>query len=195
VAVSVLLHEEGISAPVAKRDDAEVNAMDTLEAILARRSVRKYSPEPIPATDLARILEAGRQAPSAANRQPWHFVVVTDAGQRQRVAEACNGQTWMAGAGAILCGCGLPAVSEKWCPVDVAIALENMVLAATTLGYGTCWIGAFDAEAVKAALGIPEEVSVIALTPVGVPAESPDARPRKPTSEVFSRERYGQTGD
>jgi nitroreductase len=169
--------------------------MDTLQAILSRRSVRKYRAEPVAAEDLEWILEAGRQAPSAGNRQPWHFVVVTDPDRRQAVAAACNGQAFMADAGAIICACGLPAVSERWYRVDPAIALENMVLAARALGYGTCWIGAFDEEAVKSALGIPPELGVLALTPVGVPDESPDPRPRKDMAEVFSRERYGRPWD
>ncbi len=164
--------------------------MDTLQTILSRRSVRKYKPEPVPAEDLERILEAGRQAPSAGNRQPWHFIVVTDRDQRRAVAEACNGQMWMADAGAIICACGVPALSERWYRVDPAIAVQNMVLAAWALGYGTCWIGAFSEEAVRRVLGIPPDLSVLALTPVGVPDESPDARPRQDTADVFSRERY-----
>ena len=111
--------------------------MDAMQAILERRSVRKYRKEPIPAEDLRQILEAGHQSPSAANRQPWHFVIVSDPEQKQRVAQACNGQMWLADAACILVGVGLPAVSEKWYRVDVAMAMENMVIAARSLGYGT----------------------------------------------------------
>ncbi len=166
--------------------------METLEVIWARRSVRKYRREPVASADLERILEAGRLAPSAGNRQPCHFIVVTDPEQRRAVAQACNGQLWMADAGAVICACGLPAVSERWWRVDPAIALQNMILAATALGYGTCWIGAFNEEAVKSVLDIPPDLNVVALTPVGVPDESPAARPRKAMPEVFSRERYGK---
>jgi nitroreductase len=166
--------------------------MDTIEAIMQRRSVRKYRREAVPTEDLEKILEAGRQAPSAANRQPWHFIVVTDEGQKKRLAEACSGQTWLADAGAIIAGVGRPAVNEKWYPVDVAIALENMVLAATALGYGTCWIGAFDQDRVREVLEIPEDMRVVALTPVGVPADRPEPRPRQPMSEFASRDRYGR---
>jgi nitroreductase len=165
---------------------------DTISVIMARRSVRKYQPKPIPDKDLNAILEAGRQAPSAANRQPWHFVVVCDEAQRRKVAEACSGQTWMADAGTIIAAIGKPEVNEKWYPVDVAIAMQNMILAATTLGYGTCWIGAFDGEQVAHLLGVPPECKVIALTPVGVPADQPAARPRMPLSEFASRDRYGK---
>jgi nitroreductase len=166
--------------------------MNTIETTLARRSIRRFKSEPIPPQDLTAILEAGRQAPSAANRQPWHFVVVTDAEQKQRVAQACNGQMWMADAACILVACGLPQVSAKWYLVDVAIALENMVLAAYSLGYGTCWIGAFDPAKVKQVCGIPADLDVVACTPLGVPEIAPAARDRKPWDEVFSINSYGE---
>jgi nitroreductase len=164
--------------------------MDTLEAILSRRSVRKYKPDPIADEDLAQILEAGRQAPSGGNRQPWHFIVVRDPEVRQAVATACNKQTWMADADVIICACGSPEAS-KWHQVDPTIALQNMILAATALGYGTCWIGAMVEEEVRAILEIPPELQIVCLTPVGVPDEAPDARARKPLGEVFSRDKYG----
>ncbi len=166
--------------------------MNTLETIFKRHSVRRYQSEGIPQEDLKQILEAGRQAPSAANRQPWHFVVVGDPEQKEAVAQACNGQSWMADAAYILVAVGLPKVSEKWYPVDVAIALQNMVLAARSLGYGTCWIGAFSEQAVKEVCDIPDEATVVACTPLGVPAVSPSARERKSFEDVFSRDDYGE---
>ena len=166
--------------------------MDTIETIMNRRSVRKFQPKPVSDEDLKTIIEAGRQAPSAANRQPWHFVVVKNEDRRQKLADACSGQTWLAGAAVIIAGVGKPAVNEKWYPVDVAIAMQNMILAATSLGYGTCWIGAFDQERVKSVLGIPEDLTVVALTPIGVPDDRPEARPRQPLSEFASLDRYGE---
>ncbi|MDH4178892.1 MAG: nitroreductase family protein [Armatimonadota bacterium] len=166
--------------------------MDTIETIMKRRSVRKFQPKPVSGEDLKTIIEAGRQAPSAANRQPWHFVVVKNEDQREKLAEACSGQTWLAGAAVIIAGVGKSAVNEKWYPVDVAIAMQNMILAATSLGYGTCWIGAFDQERVKSVLGIPEDLTVVALTPIGVPDDKPEARPRQPLSEFASLDRYGK---
>lgn len=168
--------------------------METIATILARRSIRLFRPQPIPDGDLKQILETCRQAPSAANRQPWHFIVVGDPEQKRRVAEACNGQKWMAEAAYIVVALGLPAVSPKWYRVDVAIALENMVLAAASLGYGTCWIGAFDPQKVRDVCGIPAEAEVVACTPLGVPATCPQARDRKPWEQVFSRETYGAQG-
>jgi nitroreductase len=166
--------------------------MNTLDAILQRRSIRKYEKKVVPDEDLRTVLEAGRQAPSAANRQPCHIIVVRDQHEKERLAEACSGQTWMAEAGAIIVGVGKPAVNDKWYRVDVAVAMQNMILAATSLGYGTCWIGAFDQERVKEVLGVPQDMIVVALTPVGTPADSPEPRPRQPISEFASLGRYGQ---
>ncbi len=165
--------------------------MDTLQNIFERRSIRKYKPVGIPEEHLKQILEAIRQAPSAANRQPWHFVIVGDPEQKRLVAQACNGQMWMADAAYIVVACGVPAVSEKWYRVDVAIGLENMVLAARSLGYGTCWVGAFKPEEVKQVCGLPAGVEVVACTPLGVPDVEPAARTRKEWGEIFSANRYG----
>ncbi|MGQ9553963.1 MAG: nitroreductase family protein [Anaerolineae bacterium] len=163
------------------------------EVILRRRSVRSYEPKPLDDAVLVEILRAGQQAPSAANRQPWQFVVVRDPERRKALAEACNGQTWLADAGALIVGLGLPAVSERWYRVDVAIAMQNMIIAATSFGLGTCWIGAFNEEKVKQVIGAPDGVSVVAITPVGVPkGEWPKARSRRELSQVFSSEVYGQ---
>ena len=167
-------------------------ALDTIAAIMRRRSVRKYEPKPMPDEDLHTIIEAGRNAPSAANRQPWHFIVIKDPDQRRKVAEACSDQHWMADAAVIIAGVGKPSVNEKWYAVDVAIAMQNMILSATALGYGTCWIGAFDQERVANLLEVPEDMRVVALTPVGVPADQPEARPRQPLSEFASLDRHGR---
>ena len=167
-------------------------ASDTIQTILSRRSVRRYKADEIPREDLRMILEAGRQAPSAGNRQPWHFVVVKEPRLKQQVAAACNGQDWMAAADVILAGVGLPAVSRQFFVIDTAIALQNVVLAAHSLGYGTCWIGSFDEPKVRELLGIPDAARVIGLTPVGVPAVEPEARPRKEPSEIFSLDHYGE---
>lgn len=165
---------------------------DTLETIMKRRSIRTYKPEPIPDEDLELILEAGRQSPSGGNRQPWHFVVVKDAELRKQVAAACNNQHWMADAAVILAAIGLPEKSPRWSVVDPTIAFQTMILAAHSLGYGTCWIGAYNDAKVRELLGIPPDVHLICLTPVGVPDAYPEARPRNPRSEVFSLNRYGK---
>ncbi len=167
-------------------------SMNTIETIMARRSIRQYKPEPVPAADMERILEAVRQAPSAANRQPLHFILVGDPEQRRRVAEACNSQMWLADAAYIVVAVGLPEVSGKWYKVDVAIAMENLVLAAYSLGYGTCWIGAFDPAKVAAVCGVPAGMEVVACSPLGVPDAVPGARTRKDWAQLFSADRFGE---
>jgi len=163
------------------------------EVVMHRRSVRSFEPKPIEDGVLAEILEAGHQAPSAANRQPWQFVVVRDVQRRRELAEACSSQSWLAEAGAMIVGLGFPSASERWYRVDVAIAMENMILAATSFNLGTCWIGAFDEVAVKRVIGAPDDTRVVAITPVGVPrGDWPSQRPRKPFGQVFNAESFGR---
>ena len=177
--------------------------MDVLEAIKTRRSVRSYDPRPIPPEVLERMRQALRLAPSACNFQPWQFILVTDADLRRRLARAANDQTWMADAPVIVVGCGSPEAAYKHMggdgnsvDIDVAIALDHLMLAAVAEGLATCWIGAFHGEQVKRLLGVPPTVKVVGMTPLGYPS-SPDLnRPvedahRKPAAQVFSSNRYG----
>jgi nitroreductase len=164
--------------------------MNVLEAIRARRSVRKYKQESIPNEKLESILEAARLAPSASNRQPWRFVVVQDEDRKEALAEAANNQTFLKDAAVIVAAVGDPDVSARWYEKDTMIALEHIVLAATTLGYGTCWIGAFSQDAVKRLLKIPEEMKVVALLPIGIPNETPGPKPRKELPEIFFKEEW-----
>jgi nitroreductase len=164
--------------------------MDVFEAIRTRRSVRKYRPEPIPNDRLEMIFEAARLAPSAGNRQPWRFVVIRDADRKKALAEAANNQSFLSEAAAIVAAVGDPEVSTRWHEKDPMTAIEHMALAATTLGYGTCWIGAFDEDAVKHLLKIPAKMRVVALLPIGIPNETPAPKPRKQLSEIFFKEEW-----
>jgi nitroreductase len=166
--------------------------LTVMDVIRRRRSIRKYRPSEIPREHLLEILEAGRLAPSAGNRQPWMFIVVRDPDQRRRLAEAARGQMFIADAAAVLVAIADPEASPRWCEKDVMIAMENMVLAATELGYGSCYIGAFEEEGVKSLLKIPDGLRVVALLPIGVPDEAPPQRPRKGLNEVFFGEEYGK---
>ena len=163
--------------------------MEVFDAIRTRRSIRKYKSEPIPEEKLRTILEAARLAPSAGNRQPWRFIVIQDIDQKKALAEVANNQTFL-NASAIIVAAGDPEVSAKWYEKDPMIALEHIVLAATALDYGTCWIGAFDEDAIKHLLKIPVNVKVIAVLPIGVPDETPAPRPRKEFSEIFFKEEW-----
>jgi len=171
--------------------------MSILEAIQKRQSIRKYLEDPIPEQALLRVLEAARLAPSGKNLQPWKFIVVKDKALREELARASAGQFFMARAPLIIVACGFPdncyarmgRYMKSW-PVDVAIALEHLILQAQEEGLGTCWIGSFEEQEVKSILKIPEEVKVLALTPLGFPAERPAPRGRKSLEEIVSYDRY-----
>ena len=170
--------------------------MNILDAIKTRRSIRKYKPDPLPEGDLKKIMAAAQLAPSAGNKQPWRFIVVRDPEKRRRLAEVARKQLWIADAGVIVVALAMdkksPEVYERWAERDVMTAVEHMVLAAWELGYGTCWIGAFQEDEVKELLGIPKEMTVINLLPIGIPDQEPEARSRKPLEELFHEEEYGR---
>lgn len=160
---------------------------ETLQTMCKRQSVRKYGPEAIPEGDLNLILEAARRAPTGGNRQNWRMVVVQDPVMRRKVAEVCNGQTWVGDAAAVLVMVTLPGEGQ----VNGTIVLDHAILAATSLGYGSCWIGACDRETIKTLLGIPVDHGITNVVPVGVAAETPKVRERKPPAELFMRDRFG----
>jgi nitroreductase len=169
--------------------------MDLFEAIKKRRSIRKYRQAPVKSGDLRRILRAGRLAPSGGNRQPWSFIVVKRPETKKALSIASNDQRWISDAGVVVVALGDPAVYSSPSggnrhKQDTMIAVEHMVLGATALGYGTCWIGAFKEDEVKRILRIPESLAVVALLPIGVPNEDPPAKPRKHLREVFFGEAY-----
>jgi len=164
--------------------------MCAYEVILKRRSIRKYVPEPIERDALIKILEAARWAPSAGNRQPWYFIVVKDPELKKEVAKAAANQMFMADADVIIVGVSNPKASPRWHDKDTMIALEHIALVATELGLGTCWIGAFNEEKVKKILEIPDDLRVVALMPVGVPAETPGPRPRKSLEEIVFLDKF-----
>lgn len=171
--------------------------MKVLEVIQKRRSVRKYKKDPIPEEAFMRVLEAARLAPSGKNFQPWKFIIVKDKALKEKLAQASAGQFFMAEAPIIIIGCGFPdncyahmgRYMKSW-SVDVTIALDHLMLQAQEEGLGTCWIGSFEEEEVKAILNIPENVKVLALTPLGYPDEIPRFRGRKNLDEIISYERF-----
>jgi nitroreductase len=161
--------------------------LDTLEAIRKRRSVRKFTGQPIPREDLETIVDAGRLAPSGHNTQPWDFIVVTDRAMIQRLKVAAQ---WMEQAGAIIAVVLDP--TSRWWLEDGSAAVTNMLLAATALGYGSCWLEGYTLpreEEFKALLNVPAEKRLLTLVPVGVPEEWP-TKEKKPLAEVLHWERY-----
>ena len=171
-------------------------AMNVVDAIRTRKSVRKYLSKPVEDEKLTAVLEAGRLAPSAGNRQEWRFVVVRDAETRKKVAEAANKQTFVGEAPAVVVACAetdgrIMMCGQPCYPIDVAIALDHIALAAAELGLGTCWIGAFDEKKVKEILGIPEKIRVVELMPIGYASDpSPVEKSRLSFDVIVKHEHW-----
>jgi len=169
--------------------------MELSEAINKRESVRAYLEKPVPEEKLATVLEAARLAPSAMNSQPVKLVIVRDEEKRKALGRAANGQTFVGEAPIVIAAvanntshvmsCGLPSH-----PVDLAIAVDHMTLAAVDEGLGTCWIGAFSQEKVKEILGVPDSCRVVTLLPLGYPKRERGLKRRKSLAEIVCYETY-----
>jgi nitroreductase len=170
--------------------------MDVFEAIAARRSVRAFLDTPVGDDVLERVMEAARLAPSARNGQEWRFVVVRDGAVRKRIAVEAARQPFIGTARILLACCAVTDGRIMRCgqpayPIDVAIAMDHLSLAAAALGLGTCWIGSFDEAVVKRILGIEPQVRVVQLMPLGYPADpSPVPKTRLRLQEIVRWERW-----
>lgn len=169
--------------------------MEFSDLIQSRYSVRAYRSDPVEEEKLQRVLEAARLAPTAANRQPFQLLVIHTAGRGEEM-QRIYPREWFAQAPLVICVCGLP--EKAWVSkegvnsvhVDAAIVMDHLILAAADIGLGTCWIGAFDRQAARDVLGLPEDVEPIAMTPIGYPADQPKPKQRKPLSELVHYERW-----
>ncbi len=169
--------------------------MEFSEVVTNRHSVRSYQRRPVGKRKLQKVLETMRLAPTATNNQAFQFIVIDTRGREEELRRIYK-KDWFTNAPLVVCACGIPA--ENWVrkdgknynDVDVAIAMDHLILAATNEGLGTCWIGAFDAQAAKEVLGLPEGVEPIAFTPLGYPADEPRPKKRKPLSELVRYERW-----
>jgi nitroreductase len=152
---------------------------DRLEIIFSRRSIREYSGEPVSAAEIGSLLQAGMAAPSASNRKPWHFVVVTDRQTLQKLAERHPFGKMIARAGVGIAVCGDPAISDWWVQ-DCTAATENILIAVAGLGLGGVWLGCHGQpereQAVRDVLGIPGRIGVLSLLSIGHPGEEKEAR-------------------
>ncbi len=168
--------------------------MELMEAISGRRSIRGFLERPVEEEKLKAVLDAGRLAPSARNLQDWRFIVVRDTSTRKRLAEAARNQEFVGRAPVVIVACGtsdmVMTCGQPAYVMDVTIALDHMTLAAFSLGLGTCWIGAFYEEKVKEILEIPKHVRVVALLPLGYPAERPKPTPRKRLDEILAYDKW-----
>lgn len=175
--------------------------MDVFEAVQKRHSIRAYKPTPIPEEKLKRILESARLAPSAGNIQPWYFVVVKNREKRETLARGGRYARFLSESPIVIVGCGDQKGSPNWYAVDVAIALQNMVLTATAEGLGTCWIGSFSEEKVKSLLNIPDRFRVVALIAMGYQREKLElgskilhlVRRKKSLEKITALDGFGKT--
>ncbi len=163
--------------------------MDFYEAIKIRRSVRAYKHDPVEDDKLGRIINAARLAPTAANRQPFSFIIVKNEQIKYKLKDAYS-QEWFYTAPVIICACASPQDAWKrndgkdYVDVDVAIAMDHLILAASAEGLGTCWIAAFKPYVVKDVLNIPDNLEPLILTPLGYPEIIPEPTFRKPLEEI-----------
>jgi nitroreductase len=163
--------------------------MEFSELIRERYSVRAYKPDAVEEEKLERVLEAARLAPTAANRQPFQLIVLSTQG-REAELQRIYQRRWFVDVPIVICICALP--DEGWVrmdgkayvDVDAAIAMDHLILAATDVGLGTCWIADFDPDAAREVLGLPEGVEPIAFTPLGYPADKPRTKKRKSLDDL-----------
>jgi len=168
-----------------------------MDLIEKRKSIRSYKPQDVEEEKLNYILQAFRKAPSAKNLQPWKLIIVKNKKKISDLSIACNSQTFLSEAPILIVACakedeayGVMGGYMNSYPIDIAIALEHLILAATEKGLGTCWIGAFKEKLVKDLLDVPDNVRVVAITPVGYPATEGRTRGRKPISEIVCYGKY-----
>ena len=193
-----------LEAPKSEKIASLESTMSFFEVIKKRRSIRRYKPYDIPDSDLEQILNAARLAPSTNNSQSWRFIVVKDPEAKALLGQP-SPQRFIANANAIIVVLGLqqksccPGNQARWHVQDPMIAAEHIVLAATALGYGSCWIATYESrppefvQQIKTELEIPENADVVVLVALGVPDEDPSPRPRKTLREIAFTEKYGQS--
>lgn len=179
---------------------------DFAEVIGARRAIRRYIDQPVEEEKLQMVLRAARLAPTWANLQCWKIIVVRDAATKQALSDLSNvasggyaanpARKALASAPIVLVACADPQKSgvlngKAYYLVDVGIVMDHIMLTAASLGLGTCFVGVFDEEGVKRTLGVPQNIEVVALTPLGYPERIPEPRPRKDLQEMVAYERWG----
>ena len=169
--------------------------MEFQEVIRLRYSARAYKADVVEDEKLEQVLEACRLAPTAANRQPFQIIVIRSRGREEELATIYD-RSWFVKAPLVICICALPDQAwvhrdgKNYCDVDVSIAMDHLVLAATNAGLGTCWVAAFNRQAAREILGLPDGVEPIAFTPLGYAADEPRPKKRKALTELVRYERW-----
>jgi nitroreductase len=165
-----------------------------------RRSIRKYGDRPVEDEKLQAVLEAARQAPSWANMQCWTFIVVKDQATREALAEALENnpsQKAIATAPVVIVACADPDKSGRrdgleYFMLDIGICFQQLILEAWNQGLGTCWIGWYNEDKVRSVLGVPDNIRIVAMTPLGYAAVYPEHPGRKPIEEIVFNEKWPQ---
>lgn len=170
--------------------------MDFAQVISRRFSVRSYTNQKVDRSLILEILEAARLAPSAVNFQPWHFIVITEQENLTDFQEVYQ-RAWFKEAPACIVVCSDHSKSWKrksdgkdFADVDVAIAIDHLVLKATDLGLGTCWVCNFDVELVRKKLQLPNHIEPVALIPFGYSTSEAPPKSRKPLEEMVHWEKF-----
>lgn len=169
--------------------------MDVLDCIAQRYSARGYRPDPVDDETLAKVLEAARLAPTAANRQPFRVLVIHVAGREEELARI-YGRPWFVQAPLVLAVVAVPGEAwrrmddKPYDEVDATIAMDHLILAAASLGLGTCWVAAFNPAAAREVLGLPDDVEPVAFTPLGYATTSPKEKTRRSLEELVKYERW-----
>ena len=170
--------------------------MEYTDLIARRYSVRAYRPDPVEDEKLQAVLEAARLAPTAANRQPFQLIVMHTAGRAQEIGKIYR-RAWFVQAPLVIGVCAISSLawvreSDRFNArlIDAAIVADHLILAATNLGLGTCWIAAFNVEAARAVLQLPDEAEPVIFTPLGYPADQPGPKIRKPLNELVRYEHW-----
>lgn len=182
--------------------------MNCLEAIQRRKSIRKFTDKPVSEEHLRKILDAGRLAPTGGNMQPWEFIIIKNKDRIKAIVETTfvgadrtgsRKQTWIETAPLVIAVCANPTrtiakygeFGREVVIMDVAAAIENMLLAATSLGLATCWVSGFHKDALAKVLETPEHIEPLAVLPLGYPAQSPTPRSKFSLEEIIHYETYG----
>jgi nitroreductase len=174
--------------------------MELYEALEGRRSIRKYTADPVSDETLQKLLCAAGIAPSWKNNQCWRFIVVREQSRKQKLAGSLPDgnpcKKAIAEAPVVLVLCADPRTSGRqdgkdYYLLDAGLAMQQLMLAAHAEGLGTCWVAWFDEAKARPACNIPEPYRVVALTPLGVPAHRPSPRPRKELEEIIFLEEWG----
>jgi nitroreductase len=157
--------------------------------------VRSYQSKPVEDEKLKAVLDAARLAPTAVNKQPFNLIVIKTEGKKEELKLIYHAD-WFSEAPIIICACAIPPEAwsrrdgKNYVDVDTTIAMDHIILAATDLGLGTCWIAAFDPQAAREVLQLPEGVEPLVFTPLGYPADEPGTKNRKGLNELVRYEHW-----